>query len=512
MSLFSLASGFSCLGGNFIFLETSVTPAALAAAKANNTPMTTPEEVPYMCPPRKFLENLSHYQHMSLLWSIDSVLTEIIQRHHYSGKTLQCSKAIIQGSMTLWSNMPGTTFRHNSIPYPEKHDPTPEQVVQYIKQQLRAGHTWNDSMNKFVSLQYRGTMLYAALLRWNGNIVPSFHFMKWAREFITLADKEFSVTSTKDYNQYGSAFKPSLRIGMMVAELITLQALRGNNIFGKYSMESSLDLCAEIIQMAELVDVSDQPNEYLLVQWDVAARRKPLSIAHATIAHHLNMLSGVYPDQLQQIVSHHGLIDKSIYGDDEECDPFAVCAHHYRIAADNELADSDNGASFWWAHAACMAQAKAESGYTLEKLQNAIERARAADAARDIDLFGPNVMRGGSFETIAKLTAEYFQNESNPSSFILPQVQIVSKEGEPTIVKIGDEIICKDFAEYQKSGGGVDQKIAAVDSKTMAASIPATTSNSTESNSYSTDEKDSTDAGQIDVMTDAMASFAFSLN
>ena len=526
MGLFSLASGFSCLGGNFIFLETAVTPGAVATAlKTGSALPTSPQEVPYMCPPKKFLENLSHYQHMSLLWSIDMVLAEMIQRHKYKGATIQCSKAIIQGSMTLWSNIPNSTFRHVTIPHPEKHDPTPTQVIQYMKQQLKNENvSWKDSMSKFCSLQYRGTMLYAAILRWNGAILPSYNFMKWAREFITLADKEFDVSSTKRYQEFGSAFKPSFRIGMMVAELITLQAVRGsraaggggNSVSGQYSMETSLELCMEIIQMAELVDVSDQPNEYLLVQWDVAARRKPLSIAHGTIAHHLNLLRGLNPTQFQQIVSKHGLIDTTLYADDEECDPFAVIAHHYRIAADNELADSDQGASLWWAHAACMAQATSGSCYTLEKLLDAMERAGAADAARDVDLFGPNVLRGGTFEAIAKLTAEHFQNESNPSSFILPKVEIVRKQGEHPFVRVGDDIICKDFTEYQKREGEIYLKAGGA---APANSVATGSTQSSPPNAIDMDDpipnidvEDNTAASQMDAMTDAMSNFETSLN
>ena len=54
----------------------------------------------------------------------------------------------------------------------------------------------------------------------------------------------------------GSAFRPSFRIGYLMTELACLEALRGNEINGPYSMEMSIDLCCQIIDMAERVEIT----------------------------------------------------------------------------------------------------------------------------------------------------------------------------------------------------------------------------------------------------------------
>jgi hypothetical protein len=297
----------------------------------------------------------------------------------------------------------------------------------------------------YCALQYRGTIMFAGFLRLQGQLAISHQFHKWAREFITLADKEFKVSQEESYEEKGAVFRPSFRIGMMMSELQSLNALRGDQINGPYSIDSSLAFCHDIIHMAKHMKVPTHPVDYVFQQNDVAFRRKPLALAHSVIASHLNTLQMLFDIQVfKQIMAHHNFIESV----DDDCDPFSLIAEHYRIAAENELPDDESAAVYWWGYAANMAQASPESGHTLEMLQHAISMAEAAEEARDVGLFGVNEERHtGSFVVVAKVTAERYKDETK--SFVLPQVRIVRAESK-TQLHVFEEVICSDFGEYEK--------------------------------------------------------------
>jgi len=224
----------------------------------------------------------------------------------------------------------------------------------------------------------------------------------------------------------------------MLSELQSLNVLRGEQINGPYPMESSLDLCIAIAEMAGELEVPD-------IRLDVPCRRKPLALAHSMIGAHLNTLQTYFSrEDFTSIVSHHGIF-KGVEG--EHADPFSLIALHYGIAAKNELPDSDTGAIYWWAHAATMVQASSNE-YALGDLRSAIVKAEEAERARDVGLFGVNQQRGGTFELVAKLTAKYFHDEAE--SFVLPKVKLAN-DGSTTSLRLDDEIIlCDDFGEYER--------------------------------------------------------------
>ena len=89
-----------------------------------------------------------------------------------------------------------------------------------------------------------------------------------------------------------------------------------------------------------------------------------------------------------------------------------------------------------------MARAEERSGFTLGDLRSAMREAQSAEESRDVGLFGTNLQRGATYETLSKRTAEHYKNESD--SFILPQVRIVRQESK-SLLKIDDEIICEDY-------------------------------------------------------------------
>ena len=333
--------------------------------------------------------------------------------------------------------------RTNTLPELGK-SASPEECVKYIKRQQQAGKTWDGCL--------RGTILYAAMIRLHGLLAEAYKLEQWARKFIDLADNDFKVTEQDAYMEKGSAFRQTFRIGMLVSEFQTLNALRGEQVNGPYSMEMSLNLCMEIIKRANAIQPVSFPDKdstisvdhYLRIQFYVAAHCKTLALAHSTIASHLNILQAIFsPEEFNQIVIHHGLIEQQ----EEPTDAFALIAKHYRLAAQAELSDARDCAVFWWGYAANVAQAQIDSGFTLGDLRTAIAKAEDAERERDVGLFGVNQERGGTFETIAKLTAEHYKTESD--SFNLPQVQLVRESQTKSSLRVDGQVLCSDFTEYE---------------------------------------------------------------
>jgi hypothetical protein len=100
-------------------------------------------------------------------------------------------------------------------------------ALKYIKKVLKSGISWDAGVRKLVSLYYRGSIIYALLVRFLGYASGAYKHIAWAVEFIDEADRQFHVTRDSSYAEKGSAFQPSLRRSIMLMQLETHRALRG---------------------------------------------------------------------------------------------------------------------------------------------------------------------------------------------------------------------------------------------------------------------------------------------
>eukprot|EP00526_Cylindrotheca_closterium_P006126 CAMPEP_0113605626 /NCGR_PEP_ID=MMETSP0017_2-20120614/2427_1 /TAXON_ID=2856 /ORGANISM="Cylindrotheca closterium" /LENGTH=592 /DNA_ID=CAMNT_0000514127 /DNA_START=57 /DNA_END=1835 /DNA_ORIENTATION=- /assembly_acc=CAM_ASM_000147 len=428
-------SGFTHLGGLHLYMTMGLT-----------NPTAANEHPPIFTPP--LYESNPGYQMLAALWSIYVPLSHVVD-HCGFGRNIKISKGILCAIDILFANMPGAPNRLNIKN--KKQDPSPKEMVEYVKQQLRAGKTWETSIRRFVSVNYRATVLFAGVYRliMPAQIAESYKFEKWANDFISLLDNEFQVTATESFEEKGTAFRPSIRVGSLMSQLMSLEILRCDQINGPYSMEMVLDLCVDIIEMANRVGSLDRGDEYYYIQDEVAFRRKPLALANSVIAAHLNRLKTLFnPEEFKGIVLHHGL-----FTDEEaDCDPFALIAKHYEIAAENELPDADEASMYWWGAGAAMAQANPSHGFTLGQLRRAIRMAEAAEKARDVELFGENQHLGGSFESLAKITARFY--DQKPDDFVIPQVKLLppTEGGSSTsYLEVEGNVICPDFDGYNNA-------------------------------------------------------------
>jgi hypothetical protein len=458
-----LVSGYAHLGGLYLTLEFG--------------------ESSQLCPPGAIMANSPFSlmcQPMAIMRSIDTwVETLISPEYGFDGvHTLKLNKAVFCASSAFYVNAGQQSYPHSSIEesMSADPDPSPQDIVDYIKNQLTKGRKTWDEMRVYVSTIYRGTVLWSFAVRMLTEQIAEAHEQeKWAISFMELADKEFSVNGEQSFAEKGSAFRNSLRIGVMMGHMQSHEVLRDHKMNGPYPMAYTLDLAVKISEMAHKRPSKRRLNnkkrqregstnnnayaDYMSALDDVAFRRKPLVLAHSVIGSCLNSINmHLSLAEYRQIATHHGLMERTDDDDDDCCcDPFALIAKHYKIAAENALPDDNDTAIYWWATACNMALASSKSGFTLGDMLEAISHGEAAEAARDRDLFGENKQKDGSFEIVAKLVARRYAHvlQEDRSSFILPQVKLVRSSSKPessaykSHLEVDGDVFCPNFHEYE---------------------------------------------------------------
>jgi len=418
-----LLSGFSHLAGNGTFVE-------MAPGR--------------ICPQPTSLRQEIGFQILAQMWVIQKWIPLLEQHQFDFGSGMKCSPATLEAYITFWAN-----FQRARAPIDVNHkskDCSPQEIFQYVQAQVQAGRDWRQGgLSCYCSFIYRGTVVYATVVRSMGQQhARAYQMLKWAREFITLVDEEYHITQNGSYEQYGNVFRPSLRIGVVMAELALLTFLRGDAINdGPYTIDMSIPLCQKISAMAQTID-GFPSDPYKKAQLEVAWVRKPLAMAHSILASHLCILHRRLDKQeFLAVVKQHGLLP----GDALDFDPYAMIAEHYHIAAQNELPDADEGAILWWGYAANLAQSSTAQQRTLGDLRSAIATAQANDKSRDVNLFGENRQANGEFESMAKLTADHFQDQ--PDTFVFPKLLFILPE---RILELEDgTMLCNDFEKYQRN-------------------------------------------------------------
>ena len=330
---------------------------------------------------------------------------------------------------------------------------SPEEVVEYIEQQLKSGRTWDKGgLRRFVHLQYRGCILYAAQLRLLDRMVPALDHFRWARKFMTIANESFKVQLESSYDEKGSTFMPCYLVGNLVAEAETFIYLRGINwkpCTGTYTVDDELGLLTEIIRLAELSIKWEQAADFSGISCDVAYRRKPLAYAHSTIAYNiLNMSNMFQSEEIDPVLIRHKL---KLPNDTRN--NYAIIAEHYRRAAEYEVDDSSNTSLYWWGYAGTMIRSGSvrgdfavSSGYTLGDLRHAIHKSEEAQRCKDTELFvreSVHVASGIQFQKQAKCVSEYLSKEEE--DFFLPETTFVRNANGILQLLMGDLTVCENL-------------------------------------------------------------------
>jgi len=484
LAIFSLVSGLAHLGGNGLFFE-----------KGDNI---------QICPPGEILRQTTPFgpecQVLGVVCCIDELLINLVTALNLDGTTLLVSKAVAEASANYYSNL-NVPIRYEFISKKQREQhPSPSQCVEFVKARLcgdrnnkKKKNIW-DQMRRYISLMYRGTILWAYVTRCvTKKPALAYEYEQWAIDFIDLADREFSVTTKGDYEQKGSAFRYTLRIGVLQIHLTTLQeVLRKNESESTtahcHTQEDLLDLALAITEMAHHT-MASSPHKpqasqnkvvdtgYEIAIYEYANHRKPMAVAHSTIAqilcdleqtidrcdvHDLALRKGLVMVDHQQQESHTNnnnlaaaaaaplTFDKN----QTSCDPFALVAKHFGIAAENSLLDDDETSILWWktAYAMCLSDPNnartsiPRSNFTMGELRKAIGRGEAAESARDVDVFGYPKKGDGSFEkTIARRTMDLFRDRDD--SFVLPKVELIRSEDNDKMhhLVVDGEILCRNF-------------------------------------------------------------------
>jgi len=394
---------------------------------------------------------------------LDSLYYCVMDLTDTFGTRAKMSPALMAALQTCRLNMGKNWPRDRKVP---KHDVSnsPQEVVRYCQKMLKS-ISWNNGMRYFVSVQYKGSVAYGLFLRLTGNTSEAITYLKWAREFITAANKVFKVTKDGAYQEKGSSFRVSCRIGITCSELKAHNALRGHTFHigsRTNSVDEEISLALEIIELVKGVDLSNfypatDVAHPLYCELDTVAHiRKPLAYAHGLIAATLSQLDqliffGKVPEKIWRTLCNLvGLV-----GPGDKRTRNAVIAHHYRCAAESDLPDSRDGAVLWWSYSNHMLQSGNSqhnndgnnTAFTLGDLREVIRKAEAAHNARDTGLFGPDGTVGSPHAMATKMVAAHFRNEGD--TFVLPKLKYEKKKGKTAMV-IGGVTLCKDISDMNR--------------------------------------------------------------
>lgn len=410
-----------------------------------------------LCPPPPSLAGpqFHGYQRLAFLRAIDASLQKLFAEHGFDGAKFKCSQAVIVASRTFYANI------GMACPYgieDLQQNPSPEDIVQYMKDELeKGGKTWKQ-MKPYMATMVYGTILWSFYIRVvQQEVAQAYELEQWVNQLLTLADEAFHVTRDEAFAEKGEVFHCNLRVGLLMVELCSVEALPGPPDLskGSVSMERKLEVCAKILKLAYTYEESQKSStkrsDYHKIQDDVAYRRISLVKAHSTIAASFVALKKAFDEStVQCIASKYSFIGDI---DEEEWDPFALIAYHYEMAAENSLPDDAFSSLWWWAYASNMALASVKIGYTVGEFRRAIQKAVETEQQRDTYLHGENPLRGAGFETLVDLTALHLEDKADDD--ILPQVTLNREgiRGTPSYkahLLIGEKIICPKFELYEQ--------------------------------------------------------------
>jgi len=316
------------------------------------------------------------------------------------------------------------------------------EVMNYCNKLLQKRKANWDWVRKFLSLQYRGIILYGTLIRSIGQLAKVLECFQWARKFLHMANEEWNVERNNDYANAGSCFRPSFQIGIVKAEIELHTILRGGqwNTSGPYNVENELTILDELRSLItdrnDMKTVSPSSSLDDLIQ-DAAFRRLPLAFIHSYVAAFLMQECTNQPSSVTDPLS----IKHRIKLLNDPRNLYAIIAEEYRTAATANLQDADDAAILWWGYAGNLPRAGwvrgdlRTKGFTLGELRDAIRNATRAKRLCDTALFaGMRAMRtvrvkanthpllDKSFETQARVVARHLQHEAD--DFVLPMLEM----------------------------------------------------------------------------------------
>lgn len=323
---------------------------------------------------------------------------------------------------------------------------TPKEAFNCCLDKLRKGVTFDDGLRRYISLLYRGTVVFSLIVRIHGMADKYCAYLRWAREFIDLADEHFHVRETGNYAEMGSCFRASFQINILWAEIDAYYYLMPKSSKIKLSSGSFplIDLLQLMKKARDLIDIpfGTCVGDYQEYSMTTAFVRKPTARVFSLLAVTMkDLTSRMDQDELRALLVDTGHIDA-----DCSLSPAGIIASFYQRAAEAELLDDEHACIYWLGYGANCCEADESDGYTLGNLREALRNATRAQQLRDVGIFGPDTDAGGSYGSMCKLVYEHYYTEPN-DSFILPQVCITNR-GKGTTLELGNEIICHDFGRF----------------------------------------------------------------
>lgn len=323
---------------------------------------------------------------------------------------------------------------------------TPKEAFSCCLDKLRSGIAFDDGLRRYISLLYRGTVVFSLIVRIHGMVDKFCAYLRWAREFIELADEHFHVRETGNYTEMGSCFRASFQINILWAEIDTYHFLMPKSSKCKSITSGAFPLLGLLQLLKKARTLLEIPlgtiGDYQEYSMTTAFKRKPTAGVFSLLAVTMkDMASRMDQDDFRALLVDTGHIDA-----DCSLSPEGIIASFYRRAAEAELPDDHNASIYWLGYGANCCEADESDGYTLGNLRQALANAMHAQQVRDVGIFGPDTDAGGSYGSMCKMVCEHYSTETN-ESIILPQVCITNR-GKRTTLELGDEIICHDFGRF----------------------------------------------------------------
>ncbi len=292
--------------------------------------------------------------------------------------------------------------------------------------------------------------------------------MKWARRFISLADEEWKVSKTGNYEKFGATFRKSFQVGCLWMELVTANTMRNDDMDNVETILYEFQLAKDIINIAKK---QAKPTTKDFSDWDfyTAYGRKPLAYACSYLASNLHSLRWSSGELLVEVLKKSELLtpgrDDNIYPliaavtTREDHNVITLIAETYKLAAIHQLPDDKETAILWWGNAAHIAEA---GGYHMGELRAAINKAIIADQTMDEDMFGEGVWKGSTYQRQSMLLARHYQDK--PDDFILPRLERERRPDGNIALFVDGHVLCLNFDKFlrldhnkQKRGKKVDE-------------------------------------------------------
>mmetsp|Transcript_25216 Transcript_25216/g.69642 ORF Transcript_25216/g.69642 Transcript_25216/m.69642 type:complete len:184 (+) Transcript_25216:596-1147(+) len=149
---------------------------------------------PPLVPPPRYVSRYRAFPALAILQTMDVPLYICLSEKPLRGKFVT-GQAILDASQTFYDNLQQSS-QYPSLRRLDRTNPTPQQIVQYMKRQLSIGTTWDNGLRQ----------LYAVVLRFTGQIALAYQCE--CTILLPWRTPSFESLKTKTFEKRAAPFIP----------------------------------------------------------------------------------------------------------------------------------------------------------------------------------------------------------------------------------------------------------------------------------------------------------------